>query len=225
MDRILVIAPHADDEILGCGGVIKKLINESKDVYVLIVTNAHIGDPEKFSQEKIDNVRNEALAAHRFLGVKKTFFMNFPAPRLDTYPSYKIASAFAELFQQYAFDTVFIPHRGDIHKDHKIVFESALVAGRPIENSVVKRIYSYETLSETEWAAPYACDSFIPNVFVMLSEAEFLAKCEALKFFESQLRFFPMSRSVEAVEALAKYRGATISCPRAEAFMLIREIR
>ena len=125
---------------------------------------------------------------------------------------------------EYKFDMVFVPHRGDIHKDHKAVFDAVLVACRPLNNCPVKKIYAYETLSETEWGAPYASDVFIPNVFITLSEEEFQSKCDALAFFVSQMKSFPASRSVESIEALAMYRGSTVTSSRAEAFMLIREI-
>lgn len=225
MEKVLVVAPHPDDEILGCGGVIKKMVNSGSEVYVLIVTNAHVGDPERYLLEKVQNARKEALAAHQFLGVKDTFFMDFPAPRLDTYPSYKIASAMLELIREYKFDIVFVPHRGDIHKDHKAVFDAALVACRPVNDCPVKRVYAYETLSETEWGFPYQSEAFVPNVFVKLTEEEFKAKCDSMLYFKSQVRDFPASRSIETIEALAKYRGATVSWHRAEAFMLIRDIR
>lgn len=221
----MVIAPHADDEILGCGGTIKHLVNQGKKVYVLIVTNAHVGAPERYTVEGINRVRGEATQAHQFLDVTETLFMDFPAPRLDTFPSYKIASSILDVINRYGFDTVFVPHRGDIHKDHKAVFDAALVACRPVNNCSVRRIYAYETLSETEWGAPYPSEAFIPNVFVELTGEEFQTKCDAMLCFKSQVRDFPASRSIEAIEALAKYRGATISSPRAEAFMLIRDIR
>lgn len=224
MNNILVIAPHADDEVLGCGGVIRKFVKQGKKVSVLIVTNAHVGDPERYSEKGIANVRSEAKAAHEYLGVSDTFYMDFPAPRLDTFPAYKISTEINSLILKKSFDTVFVPHRGDIHKDHRIVFEATLVACRPIANCPVREIYAYETLSETEWSAPFADDAFHPNVFIELSEDEFSAKQSALSFFKSQIKEFPASRSNEAVEALAKYRGSTIYVPRAEAFMLVRQI-
>ena len=225
MDKVLIIAPHPDDEILGCGGTIKKLLNNAKEVSVLVVTNAHFGDPCAYPLEGIQRIRGCALSAHQYLGIKETFFMDFPAPRLDTFPSYKISMAMSELLRDKKFDTVFIPHHGDIHRDHKVVFDSALVACRPVNNCSVKSVYAYETLSETEWGAPYQSEAFIPNVFVELTGEEFNAKCNAMNFFKSQIREFPSSRSIEAIEALAKYRGASVSCARAEAFMLIRDIR
>ena len=146
MEKILVVAPHSDDEVLGCGGYIKKLVNAGKEVFVLIMTNAHIGDPDKYPEERVRKVREEAFAAHQYLGIKETFFMDFPAPRLDTFPSYKISMAMSELLRDKKFDTVFIPHHGDIHRDHKAVFNAALVACRPVNNCSVKRVHAYETL-------------------------------------------------------------------------------
>ena len=108
-------------------------------------------------------------------------------------------------------------------KDHAAVFNAALVAARPINNCSIKKILAYETLSETEWAAPFSDDAFIPNHFVNITN-EFIIKSEAMSCFKSQLRHFPNPRSLETIEALAKYRGATVAFDRAEAFMLIRNI-
>ncbi|OFY51428.1 MAG: GlcNAc-PI de-N-acetylase [Bacteroidetes bacterium GWF2_41_31] len=220
--NILIIAPHADDEVLGCGGIISKYSNEGFEVHILVATNASIGAPELFNQEGIDNVRNEAIAAHKILNVKQTHFLELPAPRLDVYPNYQIAIAFSEIINEIRPEALFIPHRGDIHKDHEAVFNAALVAARPINNCSVKKIYAYETLSETEWAAPFGDDNFIPNRFVNITK-EFKLKLEAMECFKSQLKPFPNPRSLEAIEALAKYRGATVGFERAEAFMVIRE--
>jgi len=218
--NILVIAPHPDDEILGCGGVIRKFTNEGNQVFVLIATR---GSSKLFDQSKVDNVRKEALAAHAFLGVSNTFFLDYPAPELDTVPIANLSRDFARIISENNIEVLFLPHRGDIHNDHKAVFNAGLVAARPVGNYTVKEIYCYETLSETEWAAPFACDAFIPNFFVGIEDT-FKAKKEAMQFFKSQLRDFPNPRSLEALEALAKFRGATVGYKRAEAFMIIRQI-
>ena len=223
MKKILVIAPHPDDEILGCGGIIKKYAGEGKDVYVLIVTNAFVGAPELFSELGTENVRKEARDSHVFLGVKDTFFLDFPAPRLDTIPSYQLSNAILKYLTELKIDTLFIPHRGDIHKDHRIVYEAAIVAARPINNCPVRRVYAYETLSETEWAAPFGDDAFIPTVFIDISK-EIEKKKAAFSYFTKQLKVFPHPRSLEGIEILSKYRGSTVGCNNAEAFMLIREI-
>lgn len=224
MKNILIIAPHADDEVLGCGATIAKEVENGSHVYVLICTNAHVGAPELFSEEIIKQVRNEAYTAHKLLGVKETIFLDFPAPALDQYPRFKMSNEISAIIRKLDVDTVYIPHRGDCHKDHAIVHECAMVACRPLANCSVKHVYAYETLSETEWGEPIAADFFIPLKYNTFTVGEFQKKLEAMTFFKSQLYTFPASRSLEAIEALAKYRGCTISAERAEAFEVLRDI-
>lgn len=221
--NVLIIAPHCDDEVLGCGGTMAKLAANGHKVFVAIVTNGHLGAPELFSKEGTQKVRAEALEAHKLLGVAETFFMDFPAPRLDTVPAYQLSIKISELVKANEIDVMYIPHRGDIHKDHRIAYEAALVAGRPINNSTVKKILAYETLSETEWAAPFGDDAFIPTVFENI-EPYINAKLDAFKCFATQIKQFPHSRSLHTIEALSNVRGATVGVRHAEAFMLIREI-
>ncbi|MDN3676685.1 PIG-L deacetylase family protein [Flavobacterium paronense] len=220
MKKILVIAPHPDDEVLGCGGIIKKYAAAGNSVYVLIVTR---GTPKLYSDEKIKNVRNEAKRAHEILEVKETLFFDFIAPDLDITSRAEISRAIAKVIQELQIEELYLPHRGDIHHDHGIVFHAGLVAARPVNNSTVKRIFTYETLSETEWAAPFSDDAFIPNHFVNI-EAQMKSKLDAMICFGTQVKSFPSTRSLETIEALAKYRGATVGFARAEAFMVIRTI-
>ena len=224
MNNILIKAPHADDEVLGCGATMAKEAAKGNNVYVLICTNAHVGAPEIFSEELITQIRSEAKAAHELLGVKETIFLEFPAPALDQYPGYVMSGQIASVVRNYDIDTVYIPHKGDCHKDHEVIHSCAMVACRPLAASKVKRVYSYETMSETEWGEPSASEAFVPNRYVTFTEEEFAFKLQAMAEFRTQLQAFPSPRSLEALEALAKYRGATVSSARAEAFMVLREI-
>ncbi len=224
MRKILIIAPHADDEILGCGATMAKAVANGDEVYVLICTNASVGAPELFSMEEVEAIREEARVAHKLIGVKETFFLELPAPMLDQYPSYKITNEISPIIRDLRIDTLYIPHRGDCHKDHRVIHEAAMVACRPLANCSVKNVYAYETLSETEWGEPMSSDFFIPTKYNTFSKVEFEKKMDAMGCFKSQLYLFPTSRSLEAIEALAKYRGACVSHLRAEAFMVIREI-
>lgn len=224
MSKILVIAPHADDEVLGCGATMAKACANGDDVFVLICTNASVGAPELFSKSSIRIVRKEALEAHNLIGIKDTFFLEFPAPVLDQYPRYKMSNEISSIIKKISADTVYIPHRGDCHKDHAIVHECAIVACRPFANCSVKHIYSYETLSETEWGEPISADYFVPVKYNTFTKEEFQKKLEAMSCFKSQLYQFPASRSLEAIEALAKYRGCTVTKERAEAFEVIRDV-
>lgn len=220
MKKVLVIAPHPDDEVLGCGGTIRKYSKEKAEVYVLIVTK---GSPRLYEQTRIVNIRKEALDAHEILGVKETRFLDFPAPDLDITSQADISMSISEVIRQWDIQVLFLPHRGDIHHDHRIVFQAGLVAARPNAHCPVKTIYSYETLSETEWAAPFASEVFIPNYFVDIS-GEMEDKLLAMSMYASQLREFPSSRSLKTIEALATFRGSTAGFERGEAFMLIRQL-
>jgi N-acetylglucosamine malate deacetylase 1 len=219
-NNILIVAPHPDDEILGCGGTIMKLSYAGARVIVLIVTR---GKKELYSDERILNVRNEARNAHRILGVTETRFLEFPAPDLHLVSFAEISGAISEVVKLFDISALYLPHHGDIHSDHRVVFNAGLVAARPVHGNPVKRIYSYETLSETEWAAPSCDNAFIPTHFVNISE-HFASKVEAMKCFKSQLREFPNPRSLKAIEALANLRGSTVGFQYAEAFVTIRVI-
>jgi LmbE family N-acetylglucosaminyl deacetylase len=224
MRNILILAPHADDEILGCGGVISKKIRQGDKVWIGILTNANLTDPSKYTLEKLENIRNEAVNAGKLLGVVEVLFENLPAIILDQYPAYKVTDAISNWIEKFKIDTIYVPHRGDIHNDHKVIFDAGLVASRPVGNYSVHEIYAYETLSETEWAHPFSNDAFIPNYFEKLEKEDFDLKLKAMSCYKSQVRVFPNSRSLETIEALAKFRGSTVSAERAEAFMLIRAI-
>lgn len=218
--RILIIAPHPDDEVLGCGGVMKKLAIQGNQVFVLIASRGKEG---LYSEDRILNVRNEALEAHKVLGVKETRFLDFNAPELDLVSISVLSAAISEIISEFRPDTIFLPHSGDIHHDHKAVFNAGLVAVRPVNGLAVRHVYSYETLSETEWAAPKSDEIFIPTYFVNISET-FSFKIEAMKCYSTQLRKFPNPRSIKAIEALSNYRGSTVGFAHAEAFTTIRNI-
>jgi len=220
MNKIMVIAPHPDDEILGCGGIMKKYADAGHEVYVLVATR---GKPGLYSEDRIINVRNEARAAHVLLGVKETRFLDFHAPDLDITSRAELSRAIAPLIREFGIEELYLPHKGDIHHDHTAIFMAGLVAARPVGDHIVKRIFCYETLSETEWAPPFGDEVFIPTHFVDISQT-IDAKCEAMRCFRSQVRPFPSTRSLETIEALAKFRGATVGFHRAEAFMTIRTI-
>jgi LmbE family N-acetylglucosaminyl deacetylase len=216
----LVIAPHPDDEILGCGGVIARHVAHGDQVTVLIMTK---GAPDLFTPELVDLTRREARSAHAALGVTSARLLDFPAPRLDMVAEHELADAIRESVQAVRPTQVYLPHRGDLHVDHRMIYRATLVACRPINSSPVQRLLSYETLSETEWAPPAGDDAFIPTVYVDISR--FLAlKLAALECYQSQLKSPPHPRSLRSVEALARMRGAAVSLPAAEAFMLVREV-
>lgn len=220
MKKILVVAPHADDEILGVGGTMARNIEEGNEVYVCIVTH---GEKPLFSDEVVAKIREETIAAHKFLGITNTFFLEFPAVMLEQIPRYQLNDKIMRVIHEVQPDEVYIPHAGDMQKDHQIVSEAAMVAVRPKYAHKISAVYAYETLSETEWNIPNTTNAFIPTVYRDISRFLEIKK-QALSFFATQIEPFPNPRSVGAIEALARYRGSTIEVEGAEAFVLIRQI-
>lgn len=219
--KVLVIAPHPDDEILGMGGLTARYVDEGNEVYVCVVTKGHL---PLFSEESVKRVRKECHEADRFLGVKETVFLDFPAAMLEDVPRHELNDALVRTIQRIRPDEVYIPHRGDMQLDHKMVVDAVMVALRPKYEHVIRRIYAYETLSETGWDVPNVVNEFIPTVYCDISEY-LEKKLEALKIYQSQLAEYPNPRSLQAVRALAMFRGATVNVKAAEAFSLVREIR
>lgn len=221
MSKILIFAPHPDDEILGCGGTMAKRIANGDEVFVCVVTK---GYEPRFNAERTKQNQSDAKTCHSFLGVKETIFLDFPAAALETADRFELNGKILDVVKKIHPDEVFIPHNGDMQKDHKIVNEACMVALRPKYFPQVKRVLSYEVLSETGWDIPNVQNAFIPNVYEDITD--FLeAKVKALNFFSLQVSDFPDPRSGEAVSALAKYRGATVFANAVEAFVMVREIK
>lgn len=219
--KVLIIAPHPDDEVLGCGGLIAKYLDEGHEVYVGIVTKE--AEPLYTEEEDQEN-KKASRNAHKVLGVTDTFFLNLPAAMLESIPRYELNSAIGKLIAEIRPEEVYIPHRGDMHLDHKMIVDACMVAVRPRFDYSVKRVYAYETLSETEWDIPNTTNAFIPNVYVDITKY-IDKKLAAMEEYKTQICDYPNPRSVQGIRALAMLRGTTISREYAEAFMLIREIR
>lgn len=219
--KVLVIAPHPDDEVLGVGGTIASYAANGADVIVAIVTK---GQPDLFDQALVEQTRDEARTAHRILGVRETRFLDFPAARLDVLEHYRLNEAIKRTVDEIKPETVFIPFNGDLHKDHREVFISALVALRPPSAPSVSEIFCYETLSETYWGAPGLEPDFVPDMFFDITD-HLETKLTAMKAYGSQLRQFPNERSLEGLTCLARLRGANVCREAAEAFRSIRQIR
>lgn len=214
--KVLVFAPHNDDEVLGVGGTIAKFSKLGYEVFVCEVTKSS-------TEENWKKIRSEALAAHQVLGVKESIFLDFPVVQLRETPLVKINMELLKVVQEVQPNIAFIPHKGDMHMDHAVVSHSAMVAMRPIKNVKVENIYVYETLSETEWNIPTVDHAFIPNVWSDISTFIEIKK-EAMDCYKSQLNKPPHPRSLEIIEALATLRGSTIGVSFAESFMLVRSI-
>ncbi|MBI2050313.1 MAG: PIG-L family deacetylase [Parcubacteria group bacterium] len=217
--NILVIASHADDEVLGCGGSIAQYVKDGHHVYVCIVTSAYTPD---WSAEFITNRRREIEDAHRILQIKKTFLLDLPAAKLDTIPQKELNNALLDVVKEINPDVVLLPHGGDLNKDHRLVFEAGLVATRPLHGLRIQKILCYETVSETEWGR--ILGNFVPTYYVGISQEGLQVKLGAMKAYSSEMREYPHPRSLELLEALAKVRGSEAGVAVAEAFMLVRGV-
>lgn len=219
--NVLVIAPHRDDEVIGVGGTIAKYSSMGDSVFVCIITH---GEEPICSTNLDETIRNECIMADKMLGVKETLFLNYPAVMLETIPRYEFNNELIKTVLNIKPDVVYIPHRGDMQLDHKMTVDAAMVALRPKYTHIVKKIYAYETLSETGWDIPNTTNEFIPTSYNDISDYLEL-KIKAMKAFATQLAEYPNPRSIEAIRALAMYRGSNVNLLAAEAFSLIREIR
>jgi LmbE family N-acetylglucosaminyl deacetylase len=222
--KVLLIAPHADDEVLGAGGTLARHSRKKDEVYLCIVTKAYTPD---WSKEFIEKRRKEVLEANKILGIKRTYFLDFPTVKLDTVPQKELNDRITNCVRDTAPDIVYVPHRGDLNHDHRFVFDAALVACRPPRApprplAPIDRILCYETPSETDFAAPFRDMAFIPNTYVDIAKT-LETKIRALRAFKSEIREFPHPRSAKLLLALARKRGAEAGMKAAEAFMLIRE--
>jgi len=215
--KILIIAPHPDDEVLGCGGTIAKYVDRGDEVSVCYVTKAY---PPDWSEEDLQLKEEEIKISNTILGISKRFDLNYPTVMLDTIPQKDINSSLAEIIAEIRPDCTFIPHRGDLNKDHRIVHDSALVVLRPISYRCA-RILAYETLSETEWGT--GISTFEPRYYVNISDT-IETKIEAMDAFKTELKESPHPRSLEVIRYLARKRGSEILVDAAEAFLPIRII-
>lgn len=214
--KVLIISPHADDDILGCGGSIARHVKQGDTVYSCIVTMAYM--PE-WTEQQIKDRNSEIDIVADILGIKNVFRLGLPTVKLDTIPQKTLNDLIYGIIQQVNPDILYIPHGGDINKDHQIVFDAVMVAVRPI-NPTPRIVLSYEVLSSTEWFTQHA---FNPNYYVDISQTIDI-KIKAMEAYKHGLKEFPHPRSIKGIVSLANVRGMTIGVNSAEAFIMVREI-
>lgn len=218
--KVLVISPHPDDEVLGVGGTIARLASEGNDVTVAIVTK---GWEPLFTDSHVEQVRAEAHAASKVLGVKSLRFMDLPVTKLNEIPRHQLNKAFEQLASEEEPELIFVPFRGDRQEDHRQVFDACMVALRPLASrKSVRQILCYETVSETHWSAAYIEPCFEPQLWVDITN-QLPTKLEAMRKYKSQLRQEPDARSLDAISSLAKWRGSIVGMSAAECFVVVRQ--
>lgn len=225
MAKILVVAAHPDDEVLGCGGTIKRLINEGSEAYLLIlsggVTSRYIEKTEEAINAENERLQ-ESVESNKVIGYKETYYCKFEDNCFDKEPLLNIVKEIEKYINLLKPSIIFTHHHGDLNIDHRTAFAAVQTATRPIFEFCVKEIYCFETFSSTEWSF-INTDNFLPNYFVNI-EATMQDKLEGMKCYKSELREFPHPRSLESLEINAKRWGTVIGCAYAEAFECIRKI-
>lgn len=219
MKNILVVAPHPDDETLGCGGTILRHAAMGDAAHWLIVTSMGQDTPH----ERIASRDREIEIVREKFRFASLHSLKFPTTRLDVVPLGELVDAVKSVIASASPDIIYLPYRGDVHTDHRVVFDAVISCTKWFRYPCVKRILAYETLSETEFGINPDSNGFRPNVFIDIS-AHIEEKLEIMSVYATEMREFPFPRSAKAVRALAALRGATAGCQAAEAFMLLKEI-
>ena len=220
--RKIVIAPHPDDEILGCGGYLLKSKLNNDSIAWLIVTG--LDQKEGWSKEKINAREEEIKKIRKRLGIsnENIFKLNLLTSKLDQYPISEIVKKISDIFKKYQPEEVLLPHPGDIHSDHRFVFEAGLSASKWFRCPKIRRLLTYETISETELGYDPRYLPFKPNVFVDISD--FLnEKIDLMNIYSSEIGEFPFPRSEKSLKAQAMLRGSQCGFNAAEAFYLVKE--
>lgn len=225
INKVLIVAAHPDDEVLGCGGTIAKLIETGSQVRVAFLADgvySRKADSKILENELIQR-RAAAKKACGLLGVTDIYFGNFPDNEMDRETLLTITRKVEEIINDFLPDTIFTHHIGDVNIDHQLTHRAVVTACRPQIGKSVKHIFSFETPSSTEWQLPYSAPAFIPNCFIDITNT-LSRKLDALDAYSFEMRVWPHSRSIKGVEYMVRWHGASIGTEAAEAFMICRSI-
>lgn len=219
MKRVMVLAPHPDDETLGCGATLLRLRRGGAAVHWAVLTR--MTRAGGFTAARIRRRHLELSRVARHYRFEGTHLLGFPTKRLDTVPREDLVSALSRLLAEVKPDTLFVPHGGDAHSDHRVGFETAISCVKSFRCPGIKRVLAYETLSETEFSQ--TGHVFSPNSFCDVTD--FMeGKLAAFRLYAGEGGSHPFPRSEERIRALALLRGGTAAVPMAEAFCLLKEI-
>ena len=218
----LVVVAHPDDEVLGAGATINKLIKEGNNVAIATMAN-RVAARKDISNTLADDQAN----AMEILGVDTTYATDFPNIKMNTVPHLELVQFIENCIEEYSADAVITHHPADTNIDHQVTACAAQAAVRLFQRreGIPKlKLFMYmEVLSSTEWVLDSSVRSFSPNYFVEIGKTGVLLKIEALAKYKGVMRQYPHPRSKEALEGLAAYRGAQSGCNYAEAFECVFE--
>lgn len=226
MDRVLIIAAHPDDEVLGMGGTIAKYAAAGAQIALLIVTDGSSAQYQGSGDiaAVIEKKKKETEACAAILGIQSIYYGGLPDMKLDATPHIQINAAIEKVVEEFAPNIVYTHFYGDVNKDHQCVYESTLVACRPLAGQVVKRLFAYSVPSSTEWNVQREKTAFMPNWFEDISGGFAEKKYEAFAKYETELRPYPHPRSVEYLRETDIAEGLRVGLGAAESFVLLRNL-
>ena len=220
MKKVIVISPHPDDETLGCGGTLLKYKSKKYKVDWLIVTSLDHND--SFTKKIKINRRNEILKVKKMYKFDNVYELNLPTTKLDQIPVGLMVEKISAVFKKSKPNLIFTNFYGDVHTDHKIIFDVVSSCTKNFRAPFIEKVMLYETLSETGYSLNRSKDQFSPNMFVDISKF-MKKKITIMKIYKSEIMKGYRARSIFAIDSLAKFRGSSISTKYAEAFMLVYE--
>lgn len=226
-DKVLVIAAHPDDEVLGVGGTIAKYVSQGAEVRLLIVTDGCISQyrDDARLKEIIDAKKRETRMAADVLGISEIIYGELPDMKLDMVEHITVNQVIESVIDEFQPNIVFTQFYGDVNVDHQCVNRSAIVACRPVPGQYVKEVYSYYVSSSTEWNIQNASTVFLPNTYVDINGEFAEKKYQAMECYKTELREYPHPRSIKALKIIDNANGLRVGLESAECFMAHRVIK
>lgn len=218
--RILIICAHPDDEVLGCGGTIAKLTEQGHELRLLVLTD---GESSRIDPA-VDRKRKSLKASCEILGIASYEELSFEDSKLDACPIFDIVQEIEKMIKKFSPQVVYTHSPQDVNQDHQVAFKATLIACRPLPDSSIEQILTYEVPSSTDYGQAHSIPAFNPTVFEVLTDKHVATKMRALECYKDELRPFPHSRSRENIKALLTVRGCSVGSAAAEAFELQRMI-
>ena len=219
--KIIVVAAHPDDEVLGCGGTIVKHVAQGDIVHSVFMSDG-VNSRLDSSKVKLNRRLKASKSVQSLLGISSTHYLNLPDNSMDSVPLLEIVQKLEPIINKIKPSVIYTHSYGDLNIDHQLTHAAVMTACRPIPDSTVREIYGFEVISSTEWSNPLKL-TFKPTLFIDITK-HLSKKLNALKAYKQEMRDVPHSRSIKHIEILAQHRGYSVGVDMAEAFEVYRGI-